>query len=69
VINYRNHDLYSYGGKSHINSAFPEANLDLDDSASKGNQYYQTVMGDKPDDPKYEKYYHEEVNDYQKNVS
>lgn len=47
VINYRNWDLYSFGGWSPIKSAYQEANFDLDESASRGFHYYDNVIGGK----------------------
>ena len=69
VLNYKNHDLYSYGGKSHISKAFGEANLDLNDAASENHHYYESVRGAEKEPRVYEKEYHEEVNDYTKNLS
>jgi len=46
----------------------PQAEGNLDDSASRGHSYFEVVKGiEQPD--AYDKDYHEEVNDYQKNVS
>ncbi len=40
ILNYPNKDVYSYGGKSRINSAYSQVNEDLDDVASRGYSYY-----------------------------
>ena len=46
----------------------PQAEADLNDSASGGHSYFEVVRGvEQP--AGYEKEYHEEVNDYQKNIS
>lgn len=69
VLNYKNKDLYAYGGKSRIDSAYKEANIDLDGTASDGFHYYEHVRGNEHQPKVYEKEYHEEVNDYTKNIS
>lgn len=42
---------------------------DLDEVASKGYSYYNTLLGKKNNEYVYQKDYHENVNDYQKNIS
>lgn len=69
IINYPNRDVYSYGGKSRIKSAYSNVNSDLDEVASKGYSYYNTLIGRKNNQNVYQKDYHENVNDYQKNIS
>ena len=68
VIDYKNQDLYSFGGRTRIQSAMPNAEADLNNSASGGCSYFEVVKGIQQPDG-YEKEYHEEVNDYQKNIS
>ena len=68
VIDYKNQDLYSFGGKSHIRKAYGEASLDLKDAACKGNYYFEN-KGRPESVMVVEKEYHERVNDYTKNIS
>ena len=68
VIDYKNQDLYSFGGKRPITRAYREASNDLNDVACQGKYYFETVKS-KEKNKVYEKEYHEEVNDYTKNIS
>ena len=68
VIDYKNQDLYSFGGKRPITRAYREASNDLNDVACQGKYYFETVKS-KDKDKVYDKEYHEEVNDYTKNIS
>lgn len=45
VLEYRNRDLYSFGGRTRIQSAMPQADIDLNDSASRGHSYFEVVKG------------------------
>lgn len=68
VVDYPNHDIYNYGGRTPIRSKAKEASFDLSETASHGYNYYKTVKGYEP--PAHvDKEYHEKVNDYTKNIS
>jgi len=69
VIEYPNQDLYSFGGKTRIQTAAKQAELSVHEQASNGFNYFQTVKGDTNMPVEVNKEYHEEVNDYQKNIS
>lgn len=69
VIEYPNQDLYSFGGKTRIHTAAKEAELPLDEQASNGFNYFQSAKGDTNIPVGVDKEYHEQVNDYQKNIS
>jgi len=69
VIEYPNQDLYAFGGKTKITSAMDEASMDLDQSATKGLQYFDGVRPETAAPKHVDKEFHERVNDYTKNIS
>jgi hypothetical protein len=69
VIEYPNQDIYAFGGKTKITSAMDEASIDLDQTATHGLQYFDSVRPETAAPKQVDKEYHEHVNDYTKNIS
>jgi hypothetical protein len=69
VVDYPTREIYSYGGRTPVRKAYGEAAFDLNETASNGYKYFSDAKGGSEAPNHDDKDYHEQVNDYPKNIS